>query len=248
MKLIQRIPNLFTLANLVCGVLAIILFIEEPANVIQLKEDCGVDYIDFIEIGALFIFLASIFDFLDGFLARVLKAQSAIGGQLDSLADLVTFGVAPGCLFYAISKIFIPEIHWLPYLGILIPAFSAYRLAKFNVDTTQRDYFKGLATPANALFWIGIGITINFSFLNNPAILIPFLIITCFLMVSNVKMFSLKIKNLQLDRDNRYRLFFLVGIIIIVISSILLDKILYSFSSIIIFYIFLSVPYHFFSK
>lgn len=244
MKLKQHIPNLLTLGNLACGFLAIIFFLEEPFNKESFKDDCGVDYLDYIEAGAILILLASVFDFLDGLTARLLKVQSEIGAQLDSLADLVTFGVAPGMMFYSISLIYFKEYHFLPYLSLLIPVFSAYRLAKFNVDNEKTDYFKGLATPANAIFWIGLGLVFNHSFKLNLYVLIGLVIGLSFLMVSNLKMFSLKIKNLKLEGENIYRLV-LIGLVpLMILICHLLGNIFFSISGIILLYILLSIPYH----
>lgn len=269
MNIKQHIPNLLTLANLACGVLAIIYFMEEPSNKASFKGDCGVDYVNYIHVGAFFILIASVFDFLDGFAARLLKVQSEIGAQLDSLADLVTFGVAPGILFYVlivtsffeqsdnliitgeyISTLDIKPpftiIEYIPYLGIIIPLFSAYRLAKFNIDTEQTTYFKGLATPANAIFWVGVGITQSVVGIDlNPYLITGLVVFLSILMITNLKMFSLKIKNFKLEGDNIYRLIFLFGIIVMLISTYLLGNIFYSVSGIILLYILLSIPYHF---
>lgn len=259
MNIKQHIPNLLTLANLACGVLAILSFSNNINSIYQNDDN--------LIVGINLIFLATIFDFLDGFAARLLKVQSEIGAQLDSLADLVTFGVAPGIMIYSIlnsSKIFIDssELYlinqeiflsekiilqdYLKYLSVLIPVFSAYRLAKFNVDTEQTTFFKGLATPANAIFWCG---TVLAFFIAdegrlNGYIYYMLILILSILMVTNLKMFSLKIKNFKLEGDNVYRLIFLFGILVMLMSTFLLGNILYSISGIILLYILLSIPYH----
>ena len=101
--------------------------------------------------GAYFVLISAGFDFFDGFAARLLKVQSSLGKELDSLADVVSFGVLPGILLYALTKSHTDSL-WLPYFTLIVPLLSAYRLAKFNLDTRQTDRFIGLPTPANALF------------------------------------------------------------------------------------------------
>ena len=156
--LINFIPNFLTLINLSIGVLGII-FAFGP----------------YIEYAAICIIVASVFDFFDGFAARLLKAQSAIGKELDSLADLIAFGVLPGIIMYQLMAIslgqyFVPfeerefTIHFWTMLSFLIPAGSAYRLAKFNIDTEQTENFKGLPTPAMAIFIAALPIIMGFQF------------------------------------------------------------------------------------
>jgi len=151
----------------------------------------------------LFIILAAIFDFLDGFSARLLKAFSPIGGQLDSLADLVSFGLAPGFVIFSflntvsIGTFF--ETSFLPYTAFFIPIFSALRLAKFNIDSRQRDSFLGLPVPANALFWTSL-IPAIIPFVKGYEMAACFFVLIlilafCLLMISEFPMFSLKFKS-----------------------------------------------------
>ncbi len=137
------IPNFFTMANLVCGCLAIFFAFKEPL----------------LETATLFILAGAFFDLFDGFFARLLKVQGEMGKQLDSLADAVTFGVAPGIivflLFSRICSLYEWPI-WVGFFAFLLVIASIYRLAKFNIDKRQSDSFRGLPTPSNALFWIGI--------------------------------------------------------------------------------------------
>ncbi|GIV34197.1 MAG: phosphatidylserine synthase [Chitinophagales bacterium] len=134
MKLKENIANFFTLMNLVCGVVAIL------------------NYWDLKTMGLL-VFAGALFDFADGFVARALKITSELGKQLDSLSDMVTFGVVPGVIAY-----------WLlgssgfSFIAVMIPVFSAVRLGKFNIDAQQTQDFIGLPTPANALFWASLAI------------------------------------------------------------------------------------------
>jgi CDP-diacylglycerol--serine O-phosphatidyltransferase len=259
MNIKKHIPNFITILNLVCGVFAILFFIKSVYG--AGRGGClGSTNIELIASGMFLIFIAAILDFLDGFAAKLLKVQSEIGAQLDSLADMVTFGVAPGFLFFATMEVIL-YFHYdenlivIQLLFILIPIFSALRLAKFNLDTEQTTYFKGLATPANAIFWIGISYAILYlsKFHNDimPQIslylsyLMLILVITLsLLMVSNFKMFSLKVSNLKLEGDNIYRVV-LIGLVIITgILCSLLANIFFAIPIIIILYILLSIPYH----
>jgi CDP-diacylglycerol---serine O-phosphatidyltransferase len=162
------IPNLLTLGNLVCGLVAIVLLMDPPSH----------GEIPFASIGWLMA-CAMVFDFFDGFVAKALKATSPLGKELDSLSDLVSFGVLPGFMVYVLLKreMLVEYVsdaengiagpwgfqHSLPAwklmvagIGLIIPLFSAYRLAKFNIDTRQSHGFLGLPTPANALFFLSI--------------------------------------------------------------------------------------------
>lgn len=149
---------------------------------------------------AVFVLVAAVFDFCDGFVARFLHAYSAIGKELDSLADQVSFGVAPGmALYYTLAQSIFPQQSYLPYAAFVIPAFSALRLAKFNVDTRQATSFLGLPVPANALFWVaGLYATqplVSANVILYTAVALALVAITSFLLVSEVPMFSLKIKS-----------------------------------------------------
>ena len=142
-----NIPNLFSLGNLLCGCIATLTVIE--GNLLP---------------AAFLVMLASVFDFLDGFAARGLKQGSPMGKELDSLADMVTFGVVPGMVMFQLIRfavVLTPGmpgllVSFLPYIGFMVPLFSGLRLAKFNVDTRQSETFIGLPTLANALFITGL--------------------------------------------------------------------------------------------
>ena len=256
----KHIPNLFTLANLCCGILAIILFLTTLPSFYKIFVSGENRFINFLNTdgnsiliteGILFILLATIFDFLDGLAAKLLKAQSPMGAQLDSLADMVTFGVAPGILMYVISITNIdlsleyyisPSI--LHYLAFLIPIFSALRLAKFNVDTEQTDYFKGTPTPANAIFWIGIVLAMINGVNIHPTIISILIVTMSLLMMSNMKMLSFKFKNLSFSGDNIYRyLLIIVSGLLITLCS-LLGNFFLAIPLVIILYILLSIPFH----
>jgi CDP-diacylglycerol---serine O-phosphatidyltransferase len=199
----KHIPNAITCLNLFSGCIATVFAFQEA-------------YLT----AALFIALAAVFDFLDGFAARLLKAYSPIGKELDSLADVISFGLAPGAMAYSyISTLALlngsPEM--LAWSGFLIPVFSALRLAKFNLDERQTSSFLGLPTPANALFW-AFGISSSFSFFLDfnfdPILVVLGILVFCGLLVSEIPMFSLKFKNFQW-KGNRLRYYFLIGCVIL---------------------------------
>lgn len=156
-----------------------------------------------------FILLSSVFDFLDGFAARLLKAYSNIGKELDSLADVISFGFAPGAMVFSVLQQ--SELHTLlPFFGFIIPVFSALRLAKFNVDDRQSTSFLGLPVPANAIFWGGALYSYTEFFAFQPWILCALALLFCILLISEIPMFSLKVKGLAW-RDNKIQYIFLLG-------------------------------------
>jgi CDP-diacylglycerol--serine O-phosphatidyltransferase len=195
----KHIPNALTCCNLLCGCLGILGVIEGWAIAT-----------------AWFIWIACVFDFLDGFSARLLNVSSPIGKELDSLADMVTFGVLPGMLMLSMMKGASPN-EWVPYAALLIPVCSALRLAKFNVDARQVSGFIGLPTPANALFISALpfvpdafdGITWGIYGL------LAITVIFSWLMVSPLKLFALKFSNFGWS-DNALRFTF-VGISVLLI-------------------------------
>jgi CDP-diacylglycerol--serine O-phosphatidyltransferase len=220
----KHIPNAITCLNLFSGCIAIVYAFQEAYFT-----------------AALFIALAAVFDFLDGFAARLLKAYSAMGKELDSLADVVSFGVAPGVMAYSFitsQAMNMGSPTWIAWFGFLLPVFSALRLAKFNLDERQSSEFLGLPTPANALFWaFGIGSSFNF-FLNynfDPIILVIGILIFSALMVLEIPMFALKFKNFHWI-GNRLRYYFLMGCIILLV---LLN--INGISACVVWYILLSV-------
>lgn len=159
LRIKQSIPNLITLGNLACGIMAVITMLQ--GNLVSGDAAC----VGWWMVGAMAC------DFLDGFAARALKASSPIGKELDSLSDMVSFGVVPGIMVYTVLRQvvlykFVPigeegaPLPWhlaaLPYIGLVIPLFSALRLAKFNVDTRQSYGFLGFPTPANTLFFLSV--------------------------------------------------------------------------------------------
>jgi CDP-diacylglycerol--serine O-phosphatidyltransferase len=170
----------------------------------------------------LFVVIAAFFDFLDGFSARLLKAFSPIGGELDSLADVVSFGLAPGFVVFSflhtVSAGTFYEASILPYTAFLIPIFSALRLAKFNIDTRQKDSFLGLPVPADALFWVSLIPAIN-PFVKGyetvaGSIILVLIAVFCLLMVSELPLFSLKFKGYSWKKNQWAYLIIGIGIIL----------------------------------
>ena len=198
----NQIPNSITILSLVLACLAIILTFEGE-----------------IAIAAYLLIGSCVCDFLDGFAARALKVNNPIGKEIDSLVDMIAFGVAPAMLMYQITKIaqetqqiqLLIDFPWIHYIVFVIPAISAIRLAKFNIDTRQTTSFIGLAVPAHAAFYIFCSILfiypelpqiINVSgivtpIISNPLIMLTFCILLSIMLVVEVPMFSLKFKNLK---------------------------------------------------
>jgi CDP-diacylglycerol---serine O-phosphatidyltransferase len=201
----KHLPNFLTCCNLLCGCLGIVF----------LLEDRGVA-------AAYFVWAACIFDFFDGFVARMLKVASPIGKELDSLADVVSFGLLPAMVMYKLIAASTAS-DALPYLGFMIAVFSALRLAIFNVDETQRDSFKGLNTPANSLFITSLPLIQPqvSTWLYQPWVLIAITAIFSFLMVSRIEIFALKFKNFKWA-ENRIRFTFLIlSVLLLAILQIL---------------------------
>lgn len=167
-----------------------------------------------IQSGAFFIVLSAFFDFFDGFAARLLKVSGELGKQLDSLADMVSFGVLPGFIAFQTCHQ-LTDLEWLPYLTLIIPVLSAYRLAKFNIDTRQSDRFIGVPTPANALFFstlpfLGEKWNLLDGILQNPWSWVILAWLFSILLVSEIPLIALKFKSFKLA-DNLFR-YSLIGL------------------------------------
>ena len=228
MKLIN-LPNIITCCNLLCGCLAVFFGLNGQVGT-----------------ASLYIILGAVFDFFDGMSARALHISGPIGKELDSLADMVTFGVAPSVLCYQILMSYAMEVNWLPLLAFIMAAFSALRLAKFNCDERQTLSFIGLPTPANALLWIGLVHLNAFASvhdaLNGWVYLIAMLMLS-YLLISELPMFSLKIKSGHMGwKENIVRYSFLVACVVIFVVTALFDIELFKASPafIILLYIILS--------
>ncbi len=226
----KHIPNSLTCCNLICGCYATAAaFYAADYNIFYTYAVCA-------------ILAGAVFDFFDGMVARLLHVSSPIGKELDSLADVVTFGVAPSAMLFSLyqevacPEMLLPVRRYLPYLAFLMAAFSALRLAKFNIDPRQSSSFIGLPTPANALFWGSLLLGAH-AFLVSPkfncVLLFLFELLFCMLLVAEIPLFALKFKNLSW-RDNKVRYIFLIGCI----PCLLLG---YScFAVIVVWYLFLS--------
>jgi CDP-diacylglycerol--serine O-phosphatidyltransferase len=182
----NNIPNAITSLNLFFGCMACIM---------ALTPSC---FVATYRLAFLFIALSAVADFLDGLVARLLHAVSAIGKELDSLADLVSFGLAPALILYSMMN---REDDLLAVFALLLPVFGALRLARFNVDTNQATTFTGLPIPANAIFWIG------FTDWYDPHtcpmwIVLTLIVVLSLLMVCPLRMFSLKMHNLSSIKQN----------------------------------------------
>ena len=202
MSIKKHIPNTITCCNLFSGCVACVMAFR-----------CN------FELAMAFIVLGAVFDFFDGMVARLLHVSSPMGVQIDSLADDITFGIAPATIVFSYMQnrllypAYLEDIVWLlPYAAFLIAVFSACRLAKFNIDTRQTNTFIGLPTPANALFWSSL-ITGGGAWLNDLnagwVLLLGLIALFSYFLVSEIPMFSLKFKNLSW-RSNRIRYIFLL--------------------------------------
>jgi CDP-diacylglycerol---serine O-phosphatidyltransferase len=213
----KQIPNVFTLINLMFGCIAIVLILQTSQSIVILNEEAGTYDPFFPEKmawGALFIFGAAIVDFFDGFLARALKADSEKGKQLDSLCDVVSFGVAPGMILYQLLR--------LGYAGrpdgldvsvvALLPAFIfscavAWRLAKFNISTNQTYNFRGVPSPAAGLLVASFPLIIWNQYFNlqglfiNVWFLYAVILIVSFLMVSNIPFIAMKFADYSFGKN-----------------------------------------------
>lgn len=225
----RQIPNLITLGNLTCGVVA-----------------CYMASQGLLWQAAVYIIAGIFLDFFDGLAARLLGVASPIGKELDSLADVVTSGVAPALILFKTIPVDPTWLYVLSLAAFLMPAFAAYRLAKFNLDTRQSHSFLGLPAPSNALIWVGLALLSNnstyppYPLLENYfyVALIVLSLITDILMVSELPMFSLKFNFKDLSwKTNRVQYIFLFGCVII----IALTRQWYVISLLILWYILLSL-------
>ncbi|MDE6346298.1 MAG: CDP-diacylglycerol--serine O-phosphatidyltransferase [Muribaculaceae bacterium] len=204
-NIVSMVPNCITLLNLLSGCVAII-FAFHPMDV--------TDRLQGWEWSAIMMGAAALFDFLDGAVARLLNAKSSIGKELDSLSDLVSFGVAPGLLL--MNVLLLAGAGWCSYIALFIPLMGALRLAKFNVDDSQTVTFKGLPIPANAIFWIGVVGAMMQGHLNPTlGITVAVIVLVGLLMVSNLPMFSLKMSDFSF-RNNIVRYVVIAAAVIFV--------------------------------
>lgn len=240
MGLKKHIPNTITLLNLTSGAVSVYFGVKGS------PED--------LAMAGVFIFIAAVFDFFDGFSARLLHAQSAIGLELDSLSDMVSFGLAPGFILYQMIGMShgnpledVLTVNILPFFAVMVPWMSALRLARFNLDDGQTYSFKGLPTPALAIFVASLPIIrqqmysnrgLFYMLITNTYFLLGIAILGALLLVSSFPMFSLKFKSLALG-ENLFKYIFLgISIVLIVflqITAIPFILLLYLFLSLVIY-------------
>jgi CDP-diacylglycerol---serine O-phosphatidyltransferase len=223
----KQIPNTITLLNLLCGILSIYTLYTTESLILP----------------SVFILFGALFDFCDGLTARLLKVYSNVGKELDSLADVVTFGVAPSLIavdllqeFYS-SNSLLANYSFVVFIPLFMALMSAYRLAKFNIDERQTSGFIGVPTPANALIWLSLPIiyflestnthlwgipcqefyTTLTAFLLNPLTILFGSILMSFLLVSELPLFALKFKNLKW-KDNKEKFIFLIIALLLIFA------------------------------
>lgn len=234
MNIRYHLPNTITVLNLLCGSLAVIFLFKRL----------------FLEAAGL-IGLAAVFDFFDGFVAKLLNAKSPIGKELDSLADVISFGLVPALFMFLLLSASIETtsnlvLSLVPYLSLFIVAFSALRLAKFNLDTRQSTSFLGLPVPANAIFIISYVMVALYNdapvqILNQVAsniwLQLVLIAISCFLLVSEIPMFAMKFSKGYGIKENRVRYSFLllslISIVLLGWTGIALTIVIYIVMSIV---------------
>ncbi|MHA7057895.1 CDP-alcohol phosphatidyltransferase family protein [Aquimarina sp. M1] len=219
MRLKRQIPNIITLLNLFSGCIAVIFAVGDQ-----------------LELAALFVAVGIGFDFFDGFAARILNVQSELGLQLDSLADMVTSGLVPGivmCQLLAkacdtsLDNVFKYQAYdneYIPAMGLLITLASAYRLAKFNIDTRQTTSFIGLPTPANALLILSLPLIIRYQtyswmsdIILNQWFLIGLTLVSCYILNAEIRLFALKFKTWGFAENKVRYIFLLLTIVLFVL-------------------------------
>ena len=226
MNIKAQIPNLFTMLNLFCGCVALVMISDYK-----------------FDLAFYFVCLGIFFDFFDGFFARKFGVAGPLGVQLDSLADMVTSGVVPGFVMLCLlSNKNYSTLNYLPYVGFIITLGACYRLAKFNIDERQSDSFIGLPTPANALFITSLPlIIVNFTntivaeYLCNNWVLLTITLLSTYIMNADIPLFSLKIKDFSFAKYKLQIFFLAISILMLIFLQILAVPL------IIIIYVLLSV-------
>lgn len=231
--MLKQIPNLFTLLNLVCGCVAIICILQTGETMVTVEDGAWVPQLpEKIWWGSLLIFAAAIIDFFDGFVARLFHASSEMGAQLDSLADTVSFGVAPGLILYQLLRIsFIGEENgldvsiWALAPALLFPAAAAWRLARFNTEKSNASGFTGMPSPAAGLLIASLPLILFHNYFDiarllvNKWVLYTIIVVVSYLMISRIPFIALKFS----DRTLKNNLPKLILAIIAVIAAVLLE-------------------------
>jgi CDP-diacylglycerol--serine O-phosphatidyltransferase len=190
----RHIPNALTCANLLSGCIGVVFAFN-----------------DRLDVAAYAVLISGIFDFFDGNFARMLNVKSPIGKELDSLADMVSFGFLPGVVMFKLLEQTQNSFGYLPYFGFLITIFSALRLAKFNIDTRQTEDFIGLNTPMNTLFIVSLPFIQQQypDLIGSPWLLVCITILVSWLLISEIRIFSLKFGTMAWA-DNKTKFVFLI--------------------------------------
>jgi CDP-diacylglycerol---serine O-phosphatidyltransferase len=223
----KQLPNIFTLLNLVFGCLAIFFILQSgEVKYVFNEEQTLFNLPEKMWLGALFIAVAAVIDFLDGFVARLFNATSEIGKQLDSLADVVSFGVAPGMILLQLIRYgFMQQPDgmevsiWALLPAVLFPCAGAYRLARFNTDPGQESSFKGVPIPAAGLVVASFPLIIFYNTFNTAAILIntwvlyAVTIVLSYLMISTIPMMAMKFKDYSVKNNLAKYLLLTIGIV-----------------------------------
>ncbi len=216
----SQIPNLFTLSNLLCGMGSI--YLTSTGN---------------MTMAAWLILLGAGFDFLDGLVARALGVAGELGKQLDSLADVITFGAAPAFIAIFYAGAFEPSLGFslLSFAPLIMAAFAAYRLGKFNIDTRQSLGFIGVPTPAVAIFWLSFPLIMTFGnpegalylfyqeFLSNPVFILLAALFWSLMMVSEIPMLALKFKSFEL-KENLFK-YLLIGVTCVLLAILWVEAV-----------------------
>ncbi len=218
--MLKHLPNAITCANLLSGCIGIVYAFNGHLTT-----------------AAYFVLLSGIFDFFDGFVARLLHVKSEMGKELDSLADVISFGFLPGVVLFQMLLVIYPIDTLIPYLAFFVTIFSALRLAKFNLDTRQSQDFIGLNTPMNTIVMVSIPFIAQDypNFIYHKLTLIIWIILSCILLVSEIRLFSMKFNGLSW-KDNKFKFLFLGLALILVLlyqfkaaPIVLLTYLLFSF-------------------
>ncbi len=224
MKFRQYIPNTLTLLNLASGMISVTMVLKGE-----------------LMMASLFIFVAALFDFLDGMAARLLEAGSELGKQLDSLGDIVSFGVAPAMIVFQMLSFncegscnILDRLHITPYFSLLIPVCSAIRLGKFNLDLRQEENFTGLPTPANAIFFASIPLVVLLrssffpmlrleflaDFFSSTRVLAVLAVLFSYFLISDFRMFSMKFKSTKWKGNEHKYLLLVLTVALLVLFSV----------------------------
>jgi CDP-diacylglycerol--serine O-phosphatidyltransferase len=226
----KNIPNIFTLLNLCMGCIAIILILQTNESILSMQgNEWRIYFPESIAWASVFLLLAAVIDFFDGFVARLFKATSEMGKQLDSLADVVSFGVAPGLILYQLLRVSMAaepmgletSSSWL-LPAMFFPMAAAWRLARFNLDTTHKNYFEGVPTPAAGLLIASFPLLMLYNpyniqlILTNKWALYFICLIMPWLMISKLPLMNLKFKQFSFKENKpRYLLLIISAVLII---------------------------------